>query len=96
MKNQNKKTEKPWAYVVFTDSFLSGWGCAPRRSFYALPVSSPEEAEIVLANGRARSDMKRGRVNNSLPRLRVGDHLSVGDKTKSARWYVAGAFAVRA
>lgn len=91
--DRRSDTSKPWAFVVFTDSFLSGWGYAQGgRSLYALAVRNPKEAEIVLANGRCRTEMKRGRITKNLPRLRSGDHLAVVDRHEANRWYVDGAF----
>lgn len=77
-----------WGFVVFTDSFMSGWGGAANgRSLYALEVSSPSVAELVLANGKRRSEMKRGRIvrfrkGGWLPNCRInpGDHLSIVDR----------------
>jgi len=94
---------KPWAFVVCTDSFLSGWGKADGgRSLYALPVASEEEARIVLANARARSDMRRPRIVSRMrtrggfwePIVRLGaaDHLSVPDREEASRWYERGGF----
>lgn len=81
-------------FVVFTDSFMSGWGQAPRRSLYALACPDHRTAEIVLDNGKRRSEMKRGRITGALPRTRPGDHLSVVGPSEAARWYKPGAFAV--
>lgn len=83
-------------YVVFTDHGLSGWGGAEGgRSLYALACSSSDEAYTVLANGRARSEMKRGRILRTLKRVRLGarDHMTIADKTVAKRWYQPGAFA---
>lgn len=89
----------PWAFVVFTDSFMSGWGgAAGGKSFYALAVRSPEEADRVLASGARRSEMKRGRIvevrRNGLPSTRGGprDHLSITDWTEAPRFYTANGF----
>jgi hypothetical protein len=90
--DRRKDKTEPWAFVVFTDSFMSGWGHGcPRRSLYALAVVSPVEAEVVLANGKARPEMKRGRIG-WLPRLRPGDHLAVVDRHEANRWYQKGGF----
>lgn len=84
---------KPYGYVVFLDTFLSNWGEAKGgKSYYALAVDSEAEAYTVLANGRARTEMKRGRFSRSLPRIGPHDHLSVVDKTVAPRWYQAGEF----
>jgi hypothetical protein len=99
--DKRKNKEAPWAYVVFTDSFMSGWGWAKGgRSLYALAVANPKEADIVLANGRHRTDMQRGRIvaltkADGTPKVRLGanDHMSIVDRAQAARWYEAGAFA---
>ncbi len=84
-----------WGFVVFTDKFMSGWGQAPGRSLYALEVTSPQEAELVLANGKNRTEMKRGRIVKTLKgiKLRKGDHLSVTDKFNAERWFEVNGFA---
>jgi hypothetical protein len=91
-KRQNRTT--PWGYVVFHDTFLSGWGDAPGRSFYALAVDNQEEAERVEENGLKRSDMRdpglvQDFLDNGAPDLRLepGDHLCVVDKHEAPRWY---------
>ena len=84
-----------YGYVVFTDSFLSGWGGATNgRSIFAVAVANDDEAVTVLNNGKDRSDMKRGRFVASLKGIRLGanDHLAVTDRGESARWFVCGAF----
>ena len=92
----DKRTDKstPWAYVVFTDSFMSGWGQAKGgRSLYALAVSNPDEETTVTNNGKRRGEMKRPRTvkpnKDGLPssRLYRDDHMSVVDKSCAARWY---------
>lgn len=84
-----------WAFVVFTDAFMSGWGKAPGRSLYAMPVSNPRQAEVVLSNGRHRSEMKRGRIVKDVRRIRLsrGDHLSIANPEKCSRWFVVDGFA---
>ena len=81
-------------YVVATDAFMSGWGMAPGRSLFAVPVDSSEEASAVLTAMRLRSEMKRPRVvtrkradGTPLVRLRGGDHLSVQDREDAAEFY---------
>lgn len=88
----------PWGFVVFTDSFLSGWGQAEGgRSLYALAVSSPEEADTVLASGKRRTDMKRGRIVRTFKGLCKGtrerDHLMIVDRGEASRWYEPNGFA---
>ena len=84
-------------YVVFTDSFLSGWGGADGgRSLYAIAVSggplTSNECITVMRNGKARTDMKRGRYVRKLPRLGARDHLTIVDQSVAPRWYQPGAF----
>ena len=66
-------------FVVATDSFLSGWGQAPRRSIYAIPIIDDKYIDIVLDNMEARSDMKRPRyvLKTYRPKLYDGDHLKI-------------------
>lgn len=65
--------------VVATDSFMSGWGRAPRRSLYAVAVPDGATSVDVEARMDSRSDFKRVRVVGPTyrPRLRDGDHLKV-------------------
>ena len=72
----------PWGFVAATDSFLSGWGYAAHcRSIYVLAVTSFDEAELVAANARHRSDMLRvrivGRNYLSTVRLHTGEGLGL-------------------
>ena len=85
----------PFGFVVFTDSFMSGWGHADGgRSLYVLEVASESEAYTVLANGKRRTDMKRGRFVRTLRnvRLRAKDHMSISGKANAGRWYQEGGF----
>lgn len=87
-----------WGFVVFTDTFMSGWGGAEGgRSLYALEVASEDEAYIVLASGKRRSEMKRGRVVRTLEALtrtlRTADHLAIVDRGTASRWYQVDGFA---
>ncbi len=87
--------EATWGFVVATDKFLSGWGQAPRRSIFAVPVRSYEEARIVIDNMRHRDDMKRVRFicgNKYRPKLYPGDHLSIRDMSDCSRFYTPGGF----
>lgn len=86
-----------WGYVVFTDSFMSGWGGAAKgRSLYALAVSSPAEAETVIASGKRRSEMKRPRIfrdrGRMLRSMKPNDHLSIADIASADRWFQADGF----
>ena len=90
----------PLGYMVCTDSFLSGWGGASGgRSLYALAFNTWKEADILLDNAEARSEMKRPRTvttlyKSGLPKIRMypGDHLSVADRGDASRWYERGGF----
>lgn len=89
---------KPYGYILATDSFLSGWGKAPGRSLYAIAVNSPEEADVVEANMKSRSEMKRVRFSSKLPRVGPTDHLSVRDRKQAGRFFLPpteGGFATR-
>lgn len=93
-KRQDKA--EPAGFVVFTDSFMSGWGKAPGRSLYALAFQTSEEADVLWNNGYDRSDMKRGRILHSerdlLRTVKPGDHLSIVDRDTAASWYEPDAF----
>lgn len=100
MKTDRRSSKsRPWAYVVCTDVVLSGWGYAPGRSLYALAVDGPREAETVIENAMARSDMRRPRIVRSFAsdgtpkvRMRHGDHMSIVDRSEASRWYEPGGF----
>lgn len=80
-------------FVVFTDSFLSEWGKAENgRSLYILACSNSNEAYTVLANGKRRSDMKRGRICRTLPRFKSTDHVAIVDREVASRWYEENGF----
>ena len=81
------------AMVVATDRFMSGWGKAQGRSYFAVPVTDPDHLHIVLENMEDRDEMLRVRVvgNDYRPRLRDGDHLSIREPA-AGRWLVKGAF----
>lgn len=101
--DQRKEAGIPWAFVVATDRFLSGWGLAPRRSLFALECNGPKEAQTIIDNMKARSDMKRPRIvgivyrkgmKRYMPRVRIfsGDHLSIRERAECPRFYTAGGF----
>jgi hypothetical protein len=90
-------TEHPrYGYVYAQDKFMSGWGGAPGRSFYALAVDSPGEADVVRGNLHNRSEMTRIKFTESLiplkHRLRSGDHLRVVGKKQAPAFYRVGGF----
>lgn len=81
-------------FVVATDSFMSGWGQAPGRSLFAVPLSNWDQEPTVTANMDARSDMKRVRTvgKDYRPHLAAGDHLSIRDMSDCSRFYEPGGF----
>lgn len=81
-------------FIVATDKFMSGWGGAPRRSLFAVPVRNREEIDIVEENMRRRREMKRVRFVSAdwRPRLQQGDHLSIATFDGASRFYVKGGF----
>ena len=83
-----------FGFVLMTDSFMSGWGKAPGRSLFAVPVSNWRQAETVLENARNRSEMKRPRFVRTLRNVKLyrGDHLSIRAPGDSGRWYTPGGF----
>jgi len=87
-----KKKTQPWNYVIMIDSFMSGWGKAPGRSYIAIAVDNQEEADIVMQNARKRSEMKSIRLRKKLPKVSEGDHLKVTDKHDFGNWFQPGAF----
>lgn len=76
-------------FVVGTDRFLSGWGQAPNRSLFAVPVKDFDQAEVVAENMRRRGDMLRVRIvgKDYRPRLYDGDHFSIRDMSDCSWLY---------
>lgn len=97
--NDQRDDKRDAWFVVFTDSFMSGWGGAEGgRSIYALeiPIGDHETERIIRANGKVRHDMKRPRLHTSLKALKrtVGafDHLSIVNQKVAGPWYRPGGF----
>lgn len=64
-----RKDEQQKVYVTMTDSFMSGWGPAKgKTNKYVLECESYEEAEIVAANARRRSEMKYVNITKRCPK----------------------------
>jgi len=85
-------------FVVFTDTFMSGWGGAANgRSLLAFAVASEDEAGNVLRAGGNRTDMMFGQFvpdfGTLRGSLREGDHLSIRGKEGCQRWYAPDGFA---
>ena len=89
-----EEKEKTLAFVVGTDRFLSGWGNAPGRSIYALPILDPNTSHVVLENMQNRSDMQRVRyvMKDYKPKLRNGDHYKIASPAMAERHYRKGGF----
>lgn len=81
-------------YVLAVDSALSGWGLAEgRKNVIILPCEDYNEAKVVEANTRARSEMRRVRIVGSRPRLRLDVNIySLFSRKESPRWYRPGGF----
>ena len=100
----DRRTDEDRAHTAFlvvaTDSFLSGWGQAPRRSYFAVPCPDADVAAVVLDNMHHRSEMKRPRLviaRTYRPHLRPGDHLSIRAMSEIATtWYSPGYFHAQA
>lgn len=95
--DRRANAREPWGFVVFRDSFMSGWGKAEGgRSFYALAVDSEAEADLVLENGSRRDEMHDGTIVRTFADLQGygedNDHLSIADKDHASAWYKPGAF----
>lgn len=86
--------ESTIGFIVATDRFMSGWGHAPGRSYFAVAFSTWDEAATVEANMRRRSEMKRVRVVGAdyRPKLTDADHLSIAGRTSASRFFRAGGF----
>lgn len=92
-----KISEVPKApyYVRALDRFMSGWGKSHGKdNWVLLPCESYEEAEVVLANTKARSDMDQARIVCNIPRLvtRRDVTVSLFDREEANRWYTPGGF----
>ena len=66
-------------YAVATDKFMSGWGQAPRKSYYAIPCKNYDQAERAVEYLASRSEMKYVRIAKApyRPKMQDGDHLSI-------------------
>ncbi len=84
--NNKIMNNKPVYYVVFTDTFMSGWGKAKYgKSYVAYPITEedlkrfPNVIERLLNFLRSRTDTSRVRVNLHKPRTGPNDHLVLHD-----------------
>ena len=93
-KRTKEEKENTIGYIVANDSFMSGWGNAPGRSIFAIPVNTWHQFEIVENNMRNRSEMKYVRQcgRNWRPKLRDGDHLSIRSPQECSRFFEVNGF----
>lgn len=81
-------------YVTALDTFMSGWGPArDRKNVLVIPCESEEEAAVVAANARGRSEMEQVCIHTDKPALpgAGGSRLySLLTKARSASWYKPG------
>ena len=80
-------------FAVGTSRFVSDWG-GDRRSLFALPCVSWDEAIICEGNLKRRGDMLRVRIvqGDWRPHLKEGDHLSIRNRDESSRHYMVNGF----
>ena len=76
-------------FVAATDAYMSGWGKAPGRSIYAIPLMDWDQLDAVRDNFDEYGHMKRVRVcaRDWRPRLRDGDHLRIASPSTAKPWY---------
>ncbi len=93
-KRTSEQIKKTVCMVVATDSFMSGWGQSPGKSYFAVPCESFDQAKIVEDNMHRRSEMKRVRIVGVpyRPRLGRGDHLSIRKMSDCNRFYTPNGF----
>ena len=79
-----EEIEQTAGFYIATDSFMSGWGLAPGRSLFAVPVtvaelSDGETCKRIEERMERRPEFKRVRfvLRSYRPRLSDGDHLSL-------------------
>ena len=98
METEDRRTPEEVAltvgFVVATDSFMSGWGDAPRHSYFAVPFRSWDHARVITENMQDRSEMKRIRtVDKDYRPSGEGVHLSICSLETAERvWLVPGQF----
>ena len=64
LKDHRTQTDKAqtWGFVCALDQFMSGWGQAPGKSYFMIPVKDHHQAQRVKTNMKNRSDMNHVRV----------------------------------
>lgn len=81
-------------YVVMTDKGMSGWGRAEGKiNKLVIECDTYEEAEIVEANARARTEMKYINILARKPYYPSSRYfVSRKSKTDYSTWFIPGAF----
>jgi len=100
--NRIESDYKPYGFLVFRDSCLSGWGGARGgSSFIALAFHSESQAEDILAYAATRDEMTLdgryegvrhteegiGKWRPDMGGLGSHDHLSIQDERTARAWY---------
>ena len=80
-KIDNRPIKDITLWACATDKFMSGWGQAPKFSYVAYPCTglTSKQQNNLLAWMEKRGDFIRVRLNNNLPKVQKGSHLSVYD-----------------
>ena len=79
-------------YVTMTDKFMSGWGKADGRINKLIFICNDyQEAEIVMDNAKARSEMKYINICINAPRYDESRYYAqFKTREDSANWYKQG------
>jgi hypothetical protein len=88
------KQVRPQYYVTMTDSFMSGWGMADKRTNkLVFPCKDYEQALVVQENAENRTDQKYINIRSSKPYYN-SDHIYAQFKSieEYPNWYKAGYF----
>lgn len=64
-------------YVMATDTFMSGWGLAPGKSFYGVACDTLDQASDVERRMKTRPEFKRVRICVTPTKTTSRDHLHV-------------------
>lgn len=78
-------------YVTALDTFMSGWGPArDKKNRVVIPCASEEEAAVVAANARGRSEMLEVCIHTDKPSLKGAGGpvlFSLLTKQRAASWF---------
>ena len=91
---KEQKNVNPKYWVSMTDKFLSGWGMAENKiNKLVIECDSYDEALIVEANARNRSEMKYINICSTKPNYNQKYYLTSNhDKTDYSSWFKSGYF----